>query len=558
MGDVEEPAPRWIEHVLAPNQGRDHLGLGSVASDQVLEQLSPAIRALTIHPRYFSFYAFVIDEFWRRDFSRDKASFKQFYRYCELVYSVGVKACDRETHRDFAGVVGSNSTQAWAREHRDPIASDLDYIQTALGGYGLYYRGRLSELEVVLNSDEDIRLKDGTFARYAVDLCTPEIGETLAHAFRQAVQDTRFYRDYLGGFKDVPFDVVAEFGRAGCLCGLTDDSAPDRAPLLDMFMRAGARPEARRATFRYFLDLSDQTKALAITQAKFRRLVYYGADGDGGTFTPRAETLQAHRGWRIYQAREYYAYALNTLWAHLCTWGISNHGDLAPISVSRIREYFHSSCSPDLVAHALGVQASGLDADSPWAEVVAWYASQGAAQSAVISESGRIDLPVTEDSLIGLGSGPASGDVVAAMFGVLALVCARFGAPELTSRPEWTLARFGHDDRLSLDGFLRDVEQWNAAGDLTLGKVVARVIERYALAQHILVASRKMPENTFRFEREGDGLRFYEYPNPIEFMDSRFFAISSHLADLGLCGDFSTESHELSADGQRLLETGDL
>jgi len=555
LGDVEEATPLWIEHVHAPTPGRDHLGLGTVASDQLLEKLSPGIRALTIHPRYFSFYAFIIDEFWRREFPRDAASFKRFYRYCELMYSVGVKACDRDTHRDFAGVVGSNTTGAWAGERRDPIESDLDYIQTSLGGYGLYYKGRLQELEVSLSAGESVALDDGTTVVFAVDVVTPR-GKVLAAAFREAVKDTRFYQDYLGTFEDVPFEVAAEFGAAGCLCGTTDDSAPDRRPLLDMFMTAGRRPEDRRDTFRYFLDIADQTPDHELTQARFRKIVYFGADGEGAEFEPGGETLQAHRGWRLYQAREYYAYALNTLWAHLCAWGIHKNGDLAPIQLSTIRQHFLSSCSPDLLATPFDLEAPGLNSESAWEDVLAWYASLANAESALLCDKGDISAAIHEARLIELASDPGSDVVVAAMVGVLALVYARYGAPEMVARAEWSLARFGHDDRLSLDEFLQDIRTWASASELTLGRVVVRLLERYVIAQHILVASRKMPENTFRFEREGDGLRFYEHPNPVEFMDSRFFALSSHLADLGLCGDFSQADHSLSADGRSLLDEG--
>jgi hypothetical protein len=59
---------------MYPNKpGRDHLGLGSVSSDQILPRLSPGINVLTFHPRYHSFYVFLLDEFWRSDRIRSAA-----------------------------------------------------------------------------------------------------------------------------------------------------------------------------------------------------------------------------------------------------------------------------------------------------------------------------------------------------------------------------------------------------------------------------------------------------------------------------------------------------
>ncbi|MCZ7665178.1 MAG: hypothetical protein M5U22_20625 [Thermoleophilia bacterium] len=544
--------------MYAPIQGLDHLGLATVAQDQVLEHLSPGIRALTIHPRYFSFYAFVIDEFWRRDFPRDALSFKRFYRNLELVYSVGVNACERKTHRGIGAVVGSSTTQTWAREKRDPLPPDLDYIQAGLGGYGLYYRGRMRELEVILGADEDVPLIGGGTARYAVDLCTSRIGLELAEAFRQAVAGTEFYQRYLGTFQAVPFTAVREFGQAGCLCALAEGDAPDRVPLLDMFMHAGVRPAERRASFRYFLDLADQTQGLPVSEDTFRRLVYFGRSGNGAGFKPRAETLQTHRGWRMYQAREYYSFALNSLWARLCELGIRLNGDLAPVPMTLLHDRIRDMSAPDPLARALGIPVPGLGPESAWSEVVLWYQTQAQAESAFETDGARIDTLVNESVLLDLARATSSEVQVAAMVGVLALTWARFGDRRMMARPEWQLACLGSEERLSLDRFLRDLAQWSCAPMLTLGTVVSRLLDRYIITQHLLVASRKMPENTFRFEREADGLRFYQHGNPVEFTNSRFSALSNHLVDLGLCGDLSSSAHGPSEDGRRLLEAGHL
>ena len=77
--------PGWTEQVYPPRGGQDHLGLGSVVTDRILPTLSPGINVLTPHPRYWSFYAFVVDEFWRRDLPRTSASFRRFLRRKESI-----------------------------------------------------------------------------------------------------------------------------------------------------------------------------------------------------------------------------------------------------------------------------------------------------------------------------------------------------------------------------------------------------------------------------------------------------------------------------------------
>ena len=39
--------PQWIAKMYAAKVGRDHLGLGSLSSDQILPSLSPSVNVLT-------------------------------------------------------------------------------------------------------------------------------------------------------------------------------------------------------------------------------------------------------------------------------------------------------------------------------------------------------------------------------------------------------------------------------------------------------------------------------------------------------------------------------
>ncbi len=58
----DKTGPVWGARAFAPKSGQDHLGLGSVSSDRILPKLSPGINVLTIHPRYWSFYSWVLDQ----------------------------------------------------------------------------------------------------------------------------------------------------------------------------------------------------------------------------------------------------------------------------------------------------------------------------------------------------------------------------------------------------------------------------------------------------------------------------------------------------------------
>src|SRR5579859_4121469 len=179
--------PQWIARMYPSKPGRDHLGLGSVSSDQILIALSPGIYVLTIHPRYYSFYIFLLDEFWRRDRPRSRKAWIAFYRPREFIFSVGANLCDQPEHGVMANIVGGQKTAPLAAQQLPKYDTTFHYIDSELGGYGLYYRSVMVELGLVYPG--------GPGFPYAIDVPTPR-GKEVAAAFREAVQDSAYYRRY--------------------------------------------------------------------------------------------------------------------------------------------------------------------------------------------------------------------------------------------------------------------------------------------------------------------------------------------------------------------------
>ena len=141
---------------------------------------------------------------------------------------------------------------------------------------------------------------------------------------------------------------------------------------------------------------------------------------------------------------------------------------------------------------------------------------------------------------------------------MLALIILRFVQPDLWLRPEWTISRMGADGRLSVDGFVKAMLRRLQRARTLIGDIARWLYADYIILQHQLVATSKLPDNTFRFRREGNRLRFYKLENTLGFMNSRFDALSTTIHELGLCGDLRRPDHPLTPDGQRLLVEGDL
>ena len=142
----------------------------------------------------------------------------------------------------------------------------------------------------------------------------------------------------------VPKEVVREYARIACLCRLRKESAPDGPLLRDVFLHhPPAYAEARRLTLRMLLDIAVQTDGHAVDEDAFRRLLFFGATGDGATFAPRTDLDHTAAKWRLYQAREYYVFALTGIWCHLCDWGLEENGDLRPVSLDAVTAHVEES-----------------------------------------------------------------------------------------------------------------------------------------------------------------------------------------------------------------------
>ena len=260
----------------------------------------------------------------------------------------------------------------------------------------------------------------------------------------------------------------------------------------------------------------------------------------------------------LYQAREYYSFALNGLWCHLCDWGISHGGDARPLPLAEFEHHLEEALDFDALASELACTPPGLRGDAPFDELIGWIQRMVGAEDGNFHAACGIAAPLNEHRLHLLVRGNRSSNLaIAAAIALLATLARRFDAEAERFRPEWRISRMGADGRLSFDGFLRSLRRRMAASN-SIREIADWLYGDYVVLQHELVALSKLPENTFRFRREGDRLRFASFANPLEFNSSRFYALTTTLSELGLCGDVLEAEHPLSADGARLLEEGGL
>jgi len=548
--------PQWTEKLYRPSGGQDHLGLGSVSSDRILPKLAPGINVLTVHPRYWSFYTFVLDEFWRRDLPRTRRAFVEFYRPCEAIYAVGAQLCDRPEHERYGrlrGVVGAQKANPYAqgREEFDP---QFGYMESDLGGYGLYYATTIAAM--------GLRAPALPGTTLSFDAPTPE-GRVVAAGFRSAVADTVYYREYFANpTRPVPAGVVRDYIRRACLCQLQTDAAPDRELLRDVFLHAGPddAPTIRRATLRFLLDLADQTNGTSLDEDAFRQLIYFRAHPDGTTYHPRPGIGRTARRWRLYQAREYYSYALNRLWASLCAWGLdASVGGSRPVPLTDFWDHVEAALDFAQLADNFDLDDPGFQATTPIVEVAAW-ASEVANVAGTPDDRWDVHAPLQEHALYrwsrGAGQGPAT---IPGMVLLLLLVAGRLGAPATAAdhAMDWDLVTEGGHARLAMSRFFVQ-ERRQSMARATIGQLLRVLYSDYVIRQHQQVAVTKLPEDTYRFRREGDRLRFFQQHAEAVMNSSRFEALATTVHELGFVEGLGNDTHELSDAGQQLLDDGDL
>jgi hypothetical protein len=550
----EQTGPVWGARAFAPRGGQDHLGLGSVSSDRILPLLSPGINVLTIHPRYSSFYAWVLDTFWAAELPRTRAAFREFYRPREALFAMACNVCDAPEHATMAGnIVGSMRVRGVI--DRDEFDPQFDYIKEPLGGYGLYYRSTMEMMGALAVA--------GPANGFPFDAPTP-VGKALAAAFGRAIKDTaigqRMVDDSLHA--PVPRDDLIAFARRACLCQLRVADEFDLPLLQDLFLHAGAPAESapRRNTLRLILDLSQTRQEVSFGRTQFRELVYFRALEDA-RYEPQSDLVTMARRWRIYQAREYFSFAFNRLFGWVVRRGLQESADgLSLVPAGRLWDLIDDALDNNEFAADRGLgDQTVVNAGTPAAAFIDVLSS-------IVDLTPGLDAPwpraglLDEHALYDWGQNvDDDAETVVAMLALLLLLYRRFGIPnraaELTTDQD--LIAEGRSTRIGMSRFFTLMHRKVMAG-ATMSVLARWVIQDFVIVQHERVATSKLPDDTFRLRRVGDHIRFFVQEAPARFNDSRFDALSTTVHELGLVSALRDPARTLTPAGRQFLRDGDL
>ena len=194
---IDYGMPIFTGGVFGYASAQDDLGVEEVGAG-LLRRLIPGVIQNTPNAGYYSFYPYLLWKWEQLGGAIERKAFIPFYRRHEATLSV---ACALHSHRDGVQLSGVNgaltSRQRARRAHGGRDALDLAshaerYMDTPLGGYGLFYAAAL----------QDARLVTGG-ASGLVDRVT-EHGAAVARAFAETFEQTPYFRDYFDEADEVP------------------------------------------------------------------------------------------------------------------------------------------------------------------------------------------------------------------------------------------------------------------------------------------------------------------------------------------------------------------
>ncbi|MFE6507625.1 hypothetical protein ACFVDI_05680 [Nocardioides sp. NPDC057767] len=511
--------PRWIRPSLNVKEGRDPLGLQTTTQDRLMPRLLPGILELSRRARYFSFHAFLLDTYRGHQMRPDGNALSTFIKAREWEFGLAVLLCP---HACGSSPVGASSLRRVVAQHADMYVRG-ESVESAFGGYGLYYRSPLAELGIVARAGTQL----GDRPTPIDVLRDTDRARRLAEAFGDAVAETEYISTWMLTTDPIPADVLVEYARVACLCQLRERpverdavhdalfgqdaaveplvTAPDAfAPAVDLEAAAsdvatgregmtanpveidhGAAVAQRRRSVAHFLSLIEENPHVVDDEGAYRE----------GLWAVRAFRSDDHERvggqWAGLIAKDVWQDALCSIWSDFCRTGF----------------------------HATSVDGMGLT----WEQVRSIAEDMaggppvlvgGAATSKLRDRiaSGEMTLPgleapVRDAMLEDLRA--ATDRIDSAASGLIVILELHRRAAD-RSDAGWLAATAVRSSwQPSLAAVLRDLTAHLESGP-TVSETLWWIVQRYVFIVHERIAYSKLPDHTFRFRWEEGHVRFYD------------------------------------------------
>jgi hypothetical protein len=515
--------PSWIASAFNSLPGLDPLGLQSITIDRMMPALMPGILALSRRARYFSYYPFLIKEHAAYFRNATQSELSGFIKRREYELSLAVALC-AHCGTSATGAIGSSRSGPEVLTGHQ-VFERQESVESFLGGYGLYYRSPIRDLGLIAAKGEFVSELNEPLPR---DVLRPGRSENLALAYREAIANTHYYREYFFGSQPIPRGVLEELSHFGCLCRLDDfpgeqelikgalfDLPDGLTPPLGGYHSLTARRRQSFALLLWILGSGEVREARGVRlEERFRRQVWGLDTKHLSECTVRAKILAS---WAAVTARDYMEAALVSIFHDVCQQG------LAYQSIDGMTDEELSILLRETIVEGTTVELRG-QVVRPHYEMPTHEFIARACEIAhdLDLESIRIEL---------VKSGSAVGGLT-----LLVLLIDRLGEP-ITGRPEWRETASASSTWQPGLSSLMDQVRSHYDLDPLLGETLEFITRRFVLAIHERNAYSKLPNFTFRFRWQNDHLKFYADHadhTRTNLPDTRVGAVATLGVDLGL------------------------
>jgi hypothetical protein len=518
---------------LTDTAGRDPLGLNTITLDRVLPDLIPAILQISERARYFSIYPWMLWQFAERRLTATPAELDCFIRRREFELCLAMKLCP---HCEVASAIGSKNAGPRVTTGDDPFDRGVS-VQSAMGGFGLYYRSPLQALGAV--APAGTLLGPDQIPTPIQVLAQNDLALELAETFHASIEGTEYYRSYERSTEPIPRQVMEELAEQVCLCRL-----PYRTAERDAIRRLMFEPRseqvaeecaARGQAFALFLSQVEAHEEVAFEDGEFWRSLIARFNAHPNDDSVRGGTVAA---WAALAMKECAQDALCSIWTEFCRSGVAEQGldGMAADELRAMIERLATAPLLELGGTVLEVAATG---------------SARKLQDRAVAAAQELDW---ED----LRAWAAASDSAAAGLVALLVFAARMPDPDAV-HPLWQEIAVRHSDHQDgLFGLLSLLRQF-LDEDPSVGALLIRAIQRFLIGPHEAIAYSKLPEATFRFYWEETGRFRFFTPGTggldrFQPSDDRRGPMASLSEDLGLwIYDEEADEVALTEDGRAFV-----
>ena len=563
---------RWSDHVPATDV-QDPLGLGLRGSTRLASRLLYCITSITPRARYFSFIPWCIFDHQQREKGKPHAfGLRDGIIIREQALTLACIAHHEGEPCSGGGLVGSRDAKKWfANGGKEANFKKMKKFSKnpALGAYlnSLVNLGLFVTDAERPDSDEEETDADFTFD----DIELSALGLDLAKRFDHKAGGLATATNISSKDRCCSVDDLAEFGRYGGLCELSQTSSADRELLRDIFFALvetkGESHTVRRQSLLFTLNLCRQFSAddWQLTEGGFAGAVYYGEvanDESRLAVAVPAQLSDIATRWRMFYFHHFMSVALEGLFSwlvsHVATRGLA--GETVEAMVAQLKEpslrknlseilavelpFAFADLTPSGLLAQMGVQPGQLD------EAVSRSLDEVVPSLSAFAEDTLEDLIRSNDHLY------SSAGLALPMI-LLSVTLARYYRWEATSYGKW-LASAANDPYLDLvpplvtTGLSRRFGSWWTC---TFADLTGFVLSRYVVQQHQSMSY----EKTWTGERcllQVDGPKIVSTGGfgKIGMGNPRLRSAIQILTDLGLIEVDEKGVSRLTSEGESFLE----